>query len=198
MAHRKLSNFIFGIVLLTIALLIIFESSKQVNIAADSDLFTEVEENFSFSEFRSKRVEYLIIHCTASQATVDHSKNWYLDFFKNKRGWSRPGYHMIISPGGRKDILIPFDNDGYVQYNELANGVAGYNSISIHISYQGGIDRYGNPKDTRTAAQKKVLEEEIKKIKLKFPWIKVRGHNDFAKKACPSFDAKKEYAIYNN
>jgi N-acetylmuramoyl-L-alanine amidase len=198
MAYRKLSYIILGAILLIITLVLSYELNRTIIIAADSDLYTEQEENFTFSEFRSKRVEFLVIHCTASREGVDHSKQWYLNFFKNERKFSRPGYNMIIAPNGRKDVLVPFDNDGYVQYGELANGVAGFNSYSIHISYQGGIDKYGNPKDTRTAEQKLVIEEEIKKIKQKFPWIKVRGHNNFSQKACPSFNAIKEYSVYNN
>lgn len=198
MAHRKLSYIIFSVILLVLAVVFIIDYNTEVTIAADSDLYVEQEENFTFSEFRSKRVEFLVIHCTASREGVDHSKQWYLDFFKNERKFSRPGYNMIIAPNGRKDVLVPFDNDGYVQYGELANGVGGMNSFCIHISYQGGIDRYGNPKDTRTDIQKQVIEQEIRSIKIKFPWIKVRGHNNFAQKACPSFDVLKEYSIYNN
>ena len=198
MAYRKLSYIIFSVILLVLAVVFIIDQNQEVQIAADSDLYTEQEENFTFSEFRSKKVQYLILHCTASQEGVDHSKQWYLNFFKNERKWSRPGYNIIIAPNGRKDVLVPFDNDGYVQFNELANGVAGMNSICIHISYQGGIDKKGKPKDTRTAAQKEALNEEIKKIKLKFPWIKVKGHNEFSQKACPSFNVRQEYSIYNN
>jgi N-acetylmuramoyl-L-alanine amidase len=198
MAHRKLSYIIFSIILLVLAVVFIIDQNQEVTIAADSDLYIEQEENFTFSEFRSKKVKYLVLHCTASQAGVDHSKQWFLDFFKNERKFSRPGYNIIIAPNGRKDVLVPFDNDGYVQFNELANGVAGINSEAIHMSYQGGIDKRGNPKDTRTAAQKEALDEEVKKIKLKFPWIKVKGHNEFAQKACPSFNVRQEYVIYNN
>lgn len=198
MAHRKLPYIIFSVILLVLAVVFIIDQNQEVTIAADSDLYTEQEENFTFSEFRSKRVQYLVIHCTASQSGVDHSKKWFLDFFKNERKFSRPGYNIVIAPNGRKDTLVRFDNDGYVQFDELANGVAGHNSVCIHISYQGGIDKHGNPKDTRTAAQKKALDEEIKKTKLKFPWIKVKGHNEFSKKACPSFNVRQEYSIYNN
>jgi len=197
MAHRKLSYLILGLILLVGIVFLLDIQSDDVAIAPHSDLLIEKEEDFTFSEFRSKRVEYLIIHCTATQAGVDRSKNWYLDFFKNVRKWDRPGYHMIIAPNGRIDTLVRFDDDGYVQFHELANGVAGYNSRSIHISYQGGIDRGGNPKDTRTAAQKEKLQILIMKIKIKFPWIKIRGHNDFSQKACPSFNAKKEYEKFN-
>jgi len=198
MAHRKLSYIIFSVILLILAVVFILDHNQEVLIAADSDLYTEQEENFTFSEFKSKKVKYLVLHCTGSQEGVDHSKRWFLLFFKNERKFSRPGYHIIIAPNGRKDTLVRFDNDGYVQFNELANGVAGYNSVSIHISYQGGIDKYGNPKDTRTPAQKKAIEEEVINTKKKFPWIELKGHNELAKKACPSFNVRQEYSIYNN
>ena len=198
MAHRKLPYIILGAILLIITLVLSYELNRTIVIAADSDLYLEQEENFTFSEFRSKKVQYLVLHCTASQAGVDHNKKWFLDFFKNERKFSRPGYNIIIAPNGRKDTLVRFDNDGYVQFDELANGVAGINSECIHLSYQGGIDRYGNPKDTRTPAQKKAIEEEVRNTKLKFPWIKIKGHNEFSKKACPSFNVRQEYLIYNN
>lgn len=197
MAHRKFSYLIIGLILLIGIVVVLDDRQNQVVIASHSDLYTEKEEDFEFTDFSPKKVEYLIIHCTATQADVDRSKKWYLDFFKNYRKWDRPGYHMIIAPNGRIDTLVRFNNDGYLQFHELSNGVLGYNSKSIHICYQGGIDRKGNPKDTRTAAQKEKLQILIKKIKKKFPWIKIRGHNDFAKKACPSFDAKKEYSVFN-
>ena len=51
-----------------------------------------------------------------------------------------------------------------------------------------------SPKDTRTEAQKKSLLQLLKMLKKKYPQAKIYGHRDFAAKACPSFDARKEYA----
>ena len=48
-------------------------------------------------------------------------------------------------------------------------------------------------KDTRTELQKKSLLKLIKELKTKYHNAKVYGHRDFAKKDCPSFDAKNEY-----
>lgn len=96
--------------------------------------------------------------------------------------WKSPGYHFIIKSNGEVMNLQPIE--------KISNGVKGYNSNSIHISYIGGIDKKGNPKDTRTgeqiAAQIKLLEE----MKAKFPAARVLGHKDFpgVAKACPSFD----------
>lgn len=198
MAYRKLSYTIISIILLIIILIssiLFYNKQNEIIIADYSDLYEEVEENFSLNDYRIQKIEYLIIHCTASQVYHDKSKQWYLDFFKNERKWNRPGYHMIIASDGRIDTLVNINNDEYIQFNELVNGVAGYNSKSIHVSYQGGIDKKGYPKDTRTIEQKQKLEEIIKNIKLKYPWIKIRGHNNFANKACPSFDVIKEYSF---
>ena len=51
-----------------------------------------------------------------------------------------------------------------------------------------------NPKDTRTDAQKASLLKLLKELKSKYPKATIHGHREFANKACPSFDAKKEYS----
>jgi N-acetylmuramoyl-L-alanine amidase len=77
----------------------------------------------------------------------------------------------------------------------VSNGVKGFNSETINISYIGGVDEKNNPKDTRTDAQKATLLRLLKELKTKFPKTIIQGHRDFpnVKKACPSFDAKTEY-----
>ena len=73
----------------------------------------------------------------------------------------------------------------------------GYNHETINISYIGGIDEAsGNPKDTRTDAQKVAIKNLLIQLRAKFPHAIIQGHRDFpnVKKACPSFDAKKEYS----
>jgi N-acetylmuramoyl-L-alanine amidase len=49
-------------------------------------------------------------------------------------------------------------------------------------------------KDTRTPAQKEALLRLLKELRAEYPAAKIYGHCDFANKACPCFDAKKEYA----
>lgn len=51
-----------------------------------------------------------------------------------------------------------------------------------------------NPKDTRTDAQKASLLKLLKELKSKYPKAKIYPHYKFANKACPSFDAEKEYS----
>lgn len=72
------------------------------------------------------------------------------------------------------------------------NGVKGHNKDSVHISYIGGIDKQGKPKDTRTPEQITSMIALIKMLKEIYPDADVLGHRDFpgVKKACPSFDVK--------
>ena len=85
------------------------------------------------------------------------------------------------------------------QDDAVCNGVAGYNSASLHVSYIGGIDSRGNPLDNRTQGQKDALSQVLHAWRTKYPDAKIQGHRDFLKrgvnwKECPSFDAKTEYA----
>jgi hypothetical protein len=63
------------------------------------------------------------------------------------------------------------------------------NSITRSFVYVGGMSKdMKQPKDTRTEAQKEVMAAYIKKVIEAIPDILVAGHNQFAAKACPSFD----------
>ena len=132
-----------------------------------------------------REIKYLVIHCTATSpsATVNAIQNYW----RNNLKWKSPGYHVIIDAEGKQYRLAEDD--------KVCNGVAGHNSYSLHVSYIGGIDLRGKPKDTRTAAQKRSIEEVLCHWREKYPSAVIQGHRDFpgVKKACPSFDAKKEY-----
>lgn len=98
-----------------------------------------------------------------------------------------PGYHFIVKPCGEIVQLLSID--------KVSNGVKGFNSVSINISYIGGVDKQNKPKDTRTPEQKEAILYKLRELKKHFPKAKIQGHRDFpnVKKACPSFDAKTEY-----
>lgn len=133
-----------------------------------------------------RTIKYIGVHCTATSPKAKISS--ILNYWRNYKGWKNPGYHFIIRPDGSYENIHPIER--------IANGVRGYNRLSIHIAYIGGIDRYGNPKDTRTPQQKATLIYLIEQHKEFFPKAKILGHRDFSKnikKACPSFDAVSEY-----
>lgn len=132
-----------------------------------------------------RNIKYIVIHCTASQPNT--KKEAILSYWKNTLKWKTVGYHRLIDANGVIHELAKFE--------QITNGVKGYNSESIHFSYIGGIDESGRPKDTRTLKQKESLLYLIKQAKKQFPNAIVQGHKDFkgVAKACPSFEAKNEY-----
>lgn len=129
-------------------------------------------------------IKYIAIHCTAGPAT--QTTKAIKDYWKNNLGWKSVGYHYLIGADGTIEQLA--------QESEITNGVAGFNSVTVNISYKGGVDANNKPKDTRTPQQKESILKLLKELRKRYPKAIIQGHRDFgAKKACPSFDAKKEY-----
>lgn len=131
-----------------------------------------------------RKIDFIAIHCTAGQP--NQTTKSILDYWKNTLKWKSVGYHYLINADGSVEQLA--------QESQVTNGVAGFNSVSIHISYKGGIDTQGKPKDTRTFSQKGSMLSLLKDLRKRYPKAIIQGHRDFgAKKACPSFDAKSEF-----
>ena len=135
-----------------------------------------------------RAITHIVVHCTATPEGRPHSVADIRAWHKAK-GWSDIGYHWVV--------LL----DGTVQMGRMeampGAHVANHNANSIGVVYVGGIDKGTfKPKDTRTAAQKKALLSILKELKTRYPTAMILGHRDFkgVAKACPSFDAKKEYA----
>lgn len=203
MAYRKFPSIKICFALTAISLLIfLFTSCKQdyqsaYQFSYDSDIFQEEDSLITAvvkSNYIPKKWEYVIIHCTANYKPIN--KDVLLKIFKSY-GWSKPGYHLFINRDGSIDTLVQFNKDRYITYSEIANGAKGYNSVSIHISYDGGVDENLRPKDTRTIYQKVSLYEILRDFKLNNPDLKIIGHNNISNKACPSFDVLKEYESLN-
>lgn len=135
----------------------------------------------------TRNIKYIVLHCSATKEGV-HFEKKDIDKWHKQQGWAEIGYNYVV--------LL----DGTIQngrdVNKVPAHVSGYNSNSIGICYIGGIDKNQAAKDTRTAAQKKALKELVLELKKLYPNAIVQGHRDFPKvaKACPCFDAKKEYA----
>lgn len=129
-----------------------------------------------------RNIQYIVVHCTATQpeATVTAIENYW----KEHLGWNAPGYHYIIERDGNIVNLLPEE--------QISNGVLGFNSSCINISYIGGIDKQGKPIDNRTDAQKEALFNKIVELTEKYPTADVKGHRDFPNqfRACPCFDVK--------
>ena len=130
-------------------------------------------------------INEIIIHCSATPEgkdyTTDDIKSWHL-----QRGFNDIGYHYVIYRDGTIKQGRKEDTTGAHCTN--------HNSSSIGICYIGGMDADNKkPKDTRTEEQKEALETLLKELRRKYKGAKIHSHKDFANKACPSFDATKEY-----
>lgn len=161
---------------------------------------------------RAEQIKYIVIHTQAGDGTLEAMKK----FWKEKLGWKSPGYHRWIDFNGDRHKLLDFE--------EISNGVKGFNDEAINISYRGGVVNIGtkdNPiwkgKDTRTQAQKDSLLKEIMEVLV---WlmengndlqnVMILGHYHFSDdqnkngaiepweriKECPCFDAYEEYKLF--
>jgi len=128
-------------------------------------------------------IKYIVCHCTATDQNA--KADAILNYWRTKLGWRNPGYHFLIEANGKIHNLQPLDKP--------SNGVRGYNSTSIHISYIGGKD-----KDDRTEAQKNSIDAVVRTMSAMFPKAIIQGHRDFPNvaKSCPRFDAKIEFNHY--
>lgn len=131
-----------------------------------------------------RQINEIIVHCTATKEgqnfKVDDINRWH-----KQRGWNMIGYHYVVYL------------DGTIHQGRSEDQIGAHclkhNTNSIGVAYVGGLDANGKPKDTRTEAQKQGLRKLLTELKRKYPKATIHSHKDFAPKACPSFDATKEY-----
>ena len=62
--------------------------------------------------------------------------------------------------------------------NQVGAHATGYNTHSIGICYEGGLDIRGRPCDTRTAEQKDTLHKLIERLKEDYLEARVVGNRD--------------------
>ncbi|WP_420010955.1 N-acetylmuramoyl-L-alanine amidase [Tateyamaria sp.] len=140
----------------------------------------------------SRRIDEVIIHCSATRRTwyADESLNaqvaeirrWHV--VENK--WNDIGYHWII---GRCGKVLAGRAESVVGAH-----CKGRNARSMGICLIGG---HGSSErdafqDNFTAEQERALVDLIESSRSRHgASIKVRGHNEFANKACPGFNVKR-------
>lgn len=129
-------------------------------------------------------IDEIIIHCAATPEgkafTAADIDRWH-----RERGWAGIGYHFVVRLDGTVEQGRPLDRIGA--------HVSGRNETTIGVCYIGGVDAKGAPKDTRTPAQKLALLALCRDLLKQFPAIRtISGHNQYAAKACPSFDVRKD------
>ncbi len=130
-----------------------------------------------------RKINKIIIHCSATPegrpVSVKDIDRWH-----RERGFSEIGYHWVVCLDGHmwpgRDEEIPGAH------------TVGQNANSIGVCYIGGVDKNMKAKDTRTEYQKVGLRMLVQDLLKKYPGATVHGHNEFAAKACPSFNVQTE------
>lgn len=147
-----------------------------------------------------EKLKHLVIHCSATpegrNIKGETVIGWHTAPKPRGRGWRRGGYSHIIELDGNIYTYAEHDADGWVESNEMTNGVLPNkgvsNSNSLHICYIGGLSKDGKTaEDTRTLDQLQSMSEIVLRFISLYPNIKILGHNQVANKACPSFDVPK-------
>jgi len=149
---------------------------------------------------KSRNINLIVIHCSATRFMLDYTPEMLLRDHK-ARGFNTWGYHFYIRKSGQRVALRPL---------ELAGAhVTGFNRDSIGICYEGGCDNTGKPADTRTIQQKNAIVALLQELVVHYPDAEICGHRDLSPdkdgdgiiepnewvKMCPCFDAKKEYKM---
>lgn len=155
-----------------------------------------------------KTIDAIVIHCSATRAGQDiHASD--IDKWHKERGMAMIGYHYVITLDGTVEQGRPLTRDG-AHCNTAGISGTSYNKHSIGICYVGGLDKAGNPADTRTDAQKKAMIDLVYGLMMEYPSIvEVIGHRDASPdangdgiinpdewiKMCPCFDVRSEFPI---
>ena len=143
-----------------------------------------------------RKINQIILHCTATREGRDYSVDTIRKWHTEGRGWSDIGYHYIVQLDGTINEGRPLERSGA--------HTKGRNRNSIGIAYVGGVEAQRDSrgkwpaKDTRTYEQKVALDKFIKFLMEEYPEATLHGHNEYARKACPSFDVQEEYAYIIN
>ena len=132
-----------------------------------------------------RNINLIIVHCSATpegrNVSVADIDRWH-----KAKGWNGIGYHHVVDLDGTVEPGRP--------ESEVGAHCLKHNKNSIGVVYVGGLASDGKtPKDTRTPQQKAALVKLLTELKRRYPNATIHGHRDFAAKACPSFDATKEY-----
>ena len=123
----------------------------------------------SYSMMRS--INLIVIHCSATREDKSFTE-YDLDVCHRRRGFNGTGYHFYIRKNGDIKSTRPIE--------KIGAHVRGFNSESIGICYEGGLDCEGQPKDTRTEWQKHSLRVLILTLLRDYPGCRVCGHRDLS------------------
>lgn len=168
------------------------EFQKNNNLSVDGIVGSQTWNvlNSVSTNSNKRNITEIIVHCSATPKgedyTVDQIRQSHL-----QRGFNDIGYHWIVY----RDGSVHKGRDESI----VGAHCTGHNTNSIGVCYIGGCPArtdknwINKSEDTRTDAQKSSLLSLLKELKAKYPKAVIHSHNDFAQKACPSFNATIEY-----
>ena len=156
---------------------------------------------------KKEDIDSIVVHCSATREGQDVRAS-DIDKWHRERGFKCCGYHFVIDLDGTVEKGRPLTMDG-AHCNTAGLSGKVYNKHSIGICYVGGLDKRGNPKDTRTRRQKVALHNLIYSLVMQYPIKEIIGHRDASPdlnhdgkitpnewvKQCPCVDIKSEYPI---
>lgn len=138
-------------------------------------------------EFFPRKIKFIVIHCSAlccNDPFLPEKPGECLTFAEA----GVMGYHFYIARDGRVYKTGDIRKPG-VHTN-------GFNLHSIGICYEGGVDEYGNPADTRSVWQKKSMDDLVCALRTCYPAAVIRGHYQLTAdrhRVCPCFNPGREY-----
>lgn len=133
-----------------------------------------------------RHITLIVIHCSAVKPDQQSSAA-QIDSWHRQRGFHLGiGYHYVI----RRDGTLEMGRPEYMVGAHCKN----HNQHSIGVCYEGGLNARGDPADTRTEAQKRTMRQLVDELRQRYPKAIVVGHHNLNPlKACPCFDAIKEF-----
>ena len=133
-----------------------------------------------------RHITLIVIHCSAVKPDQQSSAA-QIDSWHRQRGFHLGiGYHYVI----RRDGTLEMGRPEYMVGAHCKN----HNQHSIGVCYEGGLNARGDPADTRTPQQRETMRQLINELRERYPKAIVVGHHNLNPlKACPCFDAIKEY-----
>ena len=133
-----------------------------------------------------RSIDLIVVHCSATRCNRHYTVMQLIRDHADRFGFT--GYHYYITRDG---TVIQTRHEQLIGAHAV-----GYNQHSLGVCYEGGLDKEGNPADTRTRKQKHALLQLLKRLKAEHPDARILGHRDLpgVHKACPCFDAITEYS----
>ena len=133
-----------------------------------------------------RSIDLIVVHSSATRCNRHYTVMQLIRDHADRFGFT--DYHYYITRDGTVT---------QTRHEQLIGAHAvGYNQHSLGVCYEGGLDKEGNPADTRTRKQKHALLQLLKRLKAEHPDARILGHRDLpgVHKACPCFDAITEYS----